>query len=43
MIDDKQTSSASNDWVNEELADVLDEDYELELLEPALSLALREV
>ena len=43
MIDDKQTSSASNDWVNEELADVLDEDYELELSEPALSLALREI
>ena len=43
-MDGKQTSSAvTNDWVKEELADILDEDYELELSQPALSLALREV
>jgi polyphosphate kinase 2 (PPK2 family) len=44
MMDDKQTSSAvTKDWVEEELADILDEDYELELSEPALSLALGEI
>ena len=44
MIDDKQTSSAvTKDWVDEELADLLDEDYELEFSEPAMSLALREI
>jgi polyphosphate kinase 2 len=44
MMDDKQASSAvTKDWVEEELADILDEDYELELSEPALSLALREI
>ena len=44
MIDDKQTSGAvTKDWVEEELADLLDEDYELELSEPAMSLALREI
>jgi polyphosphate kinase 2 len=44
MKDDKQRSSAATkDWVEEELADILDEDYELELSEPALSLALREI
>jgi polyphosphate kinase 2 len=43
MMDDKQTSTVTKDWVEEELADILDEDYELELSEPALSLALREI
>src|SRR4051794_26266376 len=31
------------DWLTAELADTLDEDYELELSEPALSLELRKI
>src|SRR5262249_30249754 len=32
-----------NDWLEAELADTLDEDYELELSEPALSVELRKI
>jgi polyphosphate kinase 2 len=32
-----------NDWLEAELADTLDEDYELEMSEPALSLELRRI
>src|SRR5215472_3599626 len=31
------------DWLEAELADTLDEDYELELSEPALSLEIRKI
>ena len=31
------------DWLEAELADTLDEDYELELSEPALSLEIRRI
>jgi hypothetical protein len=31
------------DWLEAELADTLDEDYELELSEPALSLEMRKI
>ncbi len=33
----------NNDWLEAELADTLDEDYELEMSEPALSLELRRI
>ena len=35
--------AASEDWLEAELADTLDEDYELELSEPALSEELRKI
>jgi polyphosphate kinase len=35
--------AASDDWLEAELADTLDEDYELELSEPALSEELRKI
>ena len=38
MVDDGHA-----DWLEAELADTLDEDYELELSEPALSLEIREI
>ena len=31
------------DWLEAELADTLDEDYELEISEPALSLEIRRI
>ena len=31
------------DWLEAELADTLDEDYELELSEPALSMEIRKI
>ena len=34
---------AQRDWLEAELADTLDEDYELELSEPALSLEIRKI
>ncbi|MEZ4859961.1 MAG: polyphosphate kinase 2 [Caldilineaceae bacterium] len=37
------TNFDSMDWLEAELADTLDEDYELELSEPALSLELRRI
>src|SRR5262245_31306014 len=39
--DEKDQGAA--DWLEAELADTLDEDYELELSEPALSLELRKL
>lgn len=40
-IDDKQFEG--QDWLAAELADALDEDYELEISEPALSMGLRRI
>ncbi len=42
MKDDK-TKESSLDWLDAELADTVDEDFELEISEPALSAAIREV
>ena len=42
MTDD-ETESGARDWLEAELADTLDEDYELELSEPALSLEIRKI
>src|SRR3954451_24250244 len=39
----KLVSDGPADWLTAELADTLDEDYELELSEPALSLELRRI
>lgn len=39
-MDEKLTKNAGMDWLEAELADTLDEDYELEISEPALSEAL---
>ena len=39
MTEAKQNSPA-RDWLEAELADTLDEDYELEMSEPALSLEI---
>jgi polyphosphate kinase len=36
-------SSSSDDWLQAELADVLDENLELELSEPALSEEIRKI
>jgi hypothetical protein len=36
-------SSNSDDWLQAELADTLDEDFELELSEPALSEEIRKI
>jgi len=38
-----KSGDASDDWLEAELADTLDEDYELELSEPALSEELRKI
>ena len=41
-MDDRDNPAAA-DWLKAELADTLDEDYELELSEPALSMELRKI
>ena len=41
--DKPATSPATNDWLEDELADTLDEDYELELSEPALAHEMRKI
>ena len=42
MTELKQNSPA-RDWLEAELADTLDEDYELEMSEPALSLEIAKI
>ena len=37
------TGDEGQDWLEAELADTLDEDYELELSEPALSMEIRKI
>src|SRR5215813_5691142 len=37
------SENGHTDWLEAELADTLDEDYELELSEPALSLEIRKI
>ena len=37
------TDKHVNDWLEAELADTIDEDYELELSEPALSEEIRKI
>lgn len=39
----KDLSAAAADWLATELADTLDEDYELELSDPELSLEIRKI
>jgi len=41
--DKSAISPATNDWLEDELADTLDEDYELELSEPALAQEMRKI
>ncbi|MGE3247438.1 MAG: polyphosphate kinase 2, partial [Beijerinckiaceae bacterium] len=41
MADDERNGGM--DWLEAELADTLDEDYELELSEPALSMEIRRI
>jgi hypothetical protein len=36
-------NSTNSDWLDAELADILDEDYELEMSEPALSMEIRRI
>lgn len=43
MTDDTAENNHGRDWLEAELADTLDEDYELELSEPALSLEIRKI
>lgn len=43
QITKPEAKAASHDWLEAELADTLDEDYELELSEPALSEELRKI
>ncbi len=43
MADDQLRDEREVDWLEAELADTLDEDYELELSEPALSLEIRKI
>ncbi|MDJ1009624.1 MAG: polyphosphate kinase 2 [Paracoccaceae bacterium] len=43
MTMDDLDETGSADWLRAELADTLDEDYELELSEPALSMELRKI
>ncbi|TDL86974.1 polyphosphate kinase 2 [Meridianimarinicoccus aquatilis] len=43
MTDDPTDKDHARDWLEAELADTLDEDYELELSEPALSLEIRKI
>src|SRR5215472_5340264 len=38
-----EQNGGGNDWLEAELADALDEDYELELSEPALSEEIRKI
>ena len=40
---DKAAEKVEMDWLEAELADTLDEDYELEISEPALSMEIREI
>ncbi|WP_238367376.1 polyphosphate kinase 2 [Mesobacterium pallidum] len=40
---DKKRDETELDWLEAELADTLDEDYELELSEPALSMEIRKI
>jgi polyphosphate kinase 2 len=42
-MNDPRNDSNSADWLEAELADSLDEDYELELSEPALSIEIRKI
>jgi polyphosphate kinase 2 len=42
-MDEKLTKNGGMEWLEAELADTLDEDYELEISEPALSEALAEI
>ena len=42
-MDEQTESDAAQDWLAQELADTLDEDFELEISEPALSLEIRKI
>ena len=42
-MDNENDGDGGMDWLEAELADTLDEDYELELSEPALSLEIRKI
>ncbi len=42
-MDDRIPDNPSLDWLEAELADTLDEDYELEISEPALSMEIRKI
>ncbi|MCV6586536.1 MAG: polyphosphate kinase 2 [Marinibacterium sp.] len=42
-MSDPDDLSAAQDWLAAELADTLDEDYELEISEPALSMEIRKI
>lgn len=42
-MDDESKEYEAQDWLEAELADTLDEDYELELSEPALSMEIRRI
>ena len=42
-MNDKRDDSDGADWLKAELADTLDEDYELDLSEPALSMEVRRI
>ena len=42
-MNDEQEQTEGMDWLEAELADTLDEDYELEMSEPALSLEIRRI
>ncbi len=42
-MDEGERDIGARDWLEAELADALDEDYELELSEPALSLEIRKI
>ncbi len=42
-MDDRTKADNGMDWLEAELADTLDEDYELEMSEPALSLEIRKI
>ncbi|MEM8958550.1 MAG: polyphosphate kinase 2 [Pseudomonadota bacterium] len=43
MDDQTDKTEGSKDWLAAELADTLDEDFELEISEPALSMEIREI
>ncbi|MEM6635288.1 MAG: polyphosphate kinase 2 [Pseudomonadota bacterium] len=43
MEDFEDDESGANDWLRQELADTLDEDYELEISEPALTMEIRRI
>ncbi len=42
-MDDETKADTGMDWLEAELADTLDEDYELEISEPALSMEIRKI